>query len=259
MIHGGFRGNGADRNKTATCDIRSVENLTMNRKLISLANVFVAVFSLAVVTQVADAQIFGGRQCCDQHGYSGYGQTSSYDYGQMGNYGYGPMGSYGVGSGMMGSYGYPTSAGYGIQAYGSAGYGMGGNCGSGCGHMVFRRSASYCNPPCGYSSYGMNSGYGMGGGCYSGCQQIWSLGCRQRSNCGYQRMSNFCGQLSGSYTGAEATCCTPVPNCCGTQSGGYTVQPGYGTPKPTLITPSPIINPAPPTEPVPATAPTPGT
>ena len=252
----------------------------MTRKLFPLAGVLVAVFSLAVSTQVADAQIFGGRACCDQTGYSGYGMMGTYGYGPGYGYttGYGlggcGIGGCGIGSGMIGSYGYPTAGCCGAQPYLSSGCGT---CGTGCGRLGscgFRRS-SICGQTCGYPSYGIGnsscglySGYGLGGGCYSGCsRRTWALAGRPYRSCGYQ-VSTACCLPSCGFTGAVASCCTPAPStCCGAQSGGYTVQPGPATAAPTPIapsqtlkpTPAPTPNPAPPAEPVTPAAPTPGT
>ena len=232
----------------------------MNRKLISVAGVLVAVFCLAGQAQVAEAQIFGGRACCDQPGYSSYGAMGGYGYG------YGSYGGYGYGG--YGGYGY---SGYGsYSAYGCGGSGCGiGGCGSGYGlarNCGFRQSVGYCNPPCGYSGYasgcgscGTYAGCGLSGcgiGSYSGYRGIGTFGCRPR----YRRTSNSCCRLSSGYTGVLAGCCTPAPcTSCGTMSGGYTVQPGPETLAPTPATPTPTLNPAPSAAPVQPTAPTPGT
>ena len=224
----------------------------MHRKLISFAGLFVAVLGLGASAQVADAQMYGGGQCCGQtgysgYGYSGYGPSVGYGYGSMGGSGYGQMSGYGYGYGSArmvsySSYAYPSSGGCGTMGCGSASY-----CGTsrwfGGGLFGFRRSGSCCDP-CGYSGSGYSSYYGMGG--YSGCG-VRAIGFPRLNTCGYQPTGNAC--CLPSCTGSAAACCTPAPN---TSSGP--VQTGNGT---TVPTPTPI--PSPPVEPAPATAPTPAT
>ncbi len=236
--------------------MHSLESSAMNRKLLSLAGVLVAVFSVASQAQVAEAQFFGGQACCGQVGYSGYSAMNGHPYVSYGGYPYAgyPYGGSGCGTGC----GYGATRTYsiaptgccGTSSYGSTGCGTG-RCGLGYGS--------------GISGVGLYGGYELGGcglgrGCYSGYQGYGSCGCRPR----YRRACSVCCQSSG-FTGASATCCQPAPTCCGTMSGGYTVQPGPATPVPTPATPTPTLNPAPSaapmpsTDPAPATAPTPGT
>ena len=246
----------------------------MNRKMVSFSSTLIAVLSLVVTTQVADAQYFAGSSCCGQSAYSSYAPSSTYGYG------YSPMSSYGSGSIISASYG-----GCGTPACDTGCYGTSSYCGSGCGlfgHRLFgRRSySSYamgypsCGPYAGCASY---AGYGVSSGCNYGCGSVGILGCRHRARCGYARTSSCC-LLSNSYSciGTTAACCTPAPNMSSCMScggyGGYTVQPEYTTSAPAVLNPAPTPtpsaaakpapDPAPPEEPKsdsPAPAPAPGT
>ncbi len=260
----------------------------MIRKFVNFTSTLVAVLSLVVSAQVADAQYFAGSSCCGQSSYSSYAPTSGYGYGyaSQSNYGGSIIGSMGY-SGGYGSCGTPVCD---AGCYGTT------SCRTGCGlfgHRLLRRSTVCCDQPIAYSSYSMGysgcspysgcapyGGYGMSSGCGYGCAQVGILGCRHRARCGYGRVSSCC-LLSNSYTGATAACCAPAPSMSSCMScGGYSVQPEYTTSAPMVLsptpapapmsaakpapTPAPAPNPAPPAEPTTdapaaAPAPTPGT
>jgi hypothetical protein len=246
----------------------------MIRKIVSFTSTLVAVFSVVVATQVADAQYFAGSSCCGQSSYSSYSPVASYGYG------YAPMSSYGGGSivGSMGySYGSCGTPACDTGCYGTTSYRSG--CGL-FGHGLFRRSnCGYSSCAMGYPSCGSYSGcssyggYAVSSGCGYGCAGNGLFGCRHRG----RRVASCC-LLSNSYTGTTAACCTPLPNIssCMSCGGSYSVQPEYTTSAPVMLNPTPAPasaakpttadkpaapNPAPPEEPKtdsPAPAPEPG-
>ena len=266
----------------------------MIRKFVNFASTVVAVLSMVVATQVADAQIFAGSSCCGPSGYSSYASSSSYGYGYAPSSGYyggaSVVSSLGC-SGAYGSCGTPVNyETYGIPACNTGCYGTTSYTSSGCGlfgHRLFARSSysSYamgypsCAPYSGCPTYG---GYAVSSGCGYGCASGGLLGCRHRTaRCGSSRRSACCLLSNNySYIGTTAACCAPMPNISSCMScGGYTVQPEYSTSAPVVLSPTPAPatvtkptpeakkvapNPLPPEEPkktdaaAPAPAPEPG-
>ena len=261
----------------------------MIRKFANFTSTLVAVLSLVVSAQVADAQYYAGSSCCGQSSYSSYQVTSSYGYGypSQSSYGGSVVGSLGYSS-CYGGCGTPVCD---TGCYGTTSYRSG--CGL-FGHRLFRKSTVCCDQPVGYSSYAMGypscapyggcgtyGGYAVSSGCGYGCSQAGIFGCRHRAR--YHGRVSSCCLLSNSYVGATAACCAPAPSISTCLScSGNSVQPEYNYSTPAVLnpaptpttaaaptpapapaaatTPAPAPNPAPPAEPTtdaPAAAPAP--
>lgn len=231
----------------------------MNRNFVCLSRTLIAVFALAISSQAANAQLYGGG-CCGSVYSSAYA-TPAYGYG------YGaPVSAY---------YGYPSTIGYGYgftPSYGGCGIGSG--CGTGCGlfgHFRRRCAPVYCASTCNYPSYYQPAYYGCATtACYVRPRRIH--GCRPRGYT-YACGTVACALPSPIYTGAIATCCAPVATTCADASfSSYPIETGYSTAAPVTVSPAPTLSPttspaptpatekdpAPPKEPV-APAPEPGT
>ena len=235
----------------------------MHRTLVCFSRILIAAFAVAISSQAADAQLYGGS-CCGQ-GYD-YGYASSYPISTMG-YGYSPA--------IPAYYGYPSTIGYGVAPYAYGGYGVSSGCGTGCGlfgHFRRRRAAAYCVTACDYPSY-YQTGYSA---VYVRPRRAARLfGCRPHSYT-YACGTVACALPSPIYTGAIATCCTPVASTCADASfSSYPIETGYSSSMPASVistpalspsatatpapAPTPETNPLPPKEPATAPAPEPGT
>ena len=240
----------------------------MIRKFANFTSTLVAVLSLVVSAQVADAQYYAGSSCCGQSSYSSYPVTSSYGYGypSQSSYGGSVVGSLGYSS-CYGGCGTPVCD---TGCYGTTSYRSG--CGL-FGHRLFRKSTACCDQPVGYSSYAMGypncapyggcgtyGGYAVSSGCGYGCSQAGIFGCRHRAR--YHGRVSSCCLLSNSYVGATAACCAPAPSISTCLScSGNSVQPEYNYSTPAVLNPAPTPTTAaaPTPAPAPAAATTPAT